>query len=216
MENLEYLKKSIWNACKSFILNIQFLYIRSLSSDNKTCTTFLVHGSTYLVNQSLTCFNALYTFFMEIFTQSFYTPLFKKDLMADQDQVWEIFYLYFLTLLSFVLCAKCCKPFVHKPCNIFSLLVYLVVAAHVKLFSVIQSSKVVLKWGRREESRVSIWAVLWMTLLRRRPKNKIQMYLCKGLTIICWKYVSLLQYLCVIDLEAAWMLNFINECVCLV
>lgn len=43
---------------------------------------------------------------METFTQSFYTPLFKKDLMADQDQGWEIFYLYFLTLLSFVICAN--------------------------------------------------------------------------------------------------------------
>lgn len=137
---------------------------------------------------------------METFTQSFYTPLFKKDLMADQDQGWEIFCLYFLTLLSFVICAKCCKPFVHKPCNFFfwkSLLVYLVVAPHVKLFSVIQSSKVVLKWGRREESWVSIWAVLWMTLLSRRPKNKdvFMQRTERLLAIICWKYVSILQYL---------------------
>lgn len=77
---------------------------------------------------------------METFTQSFYTPLFKKDLMADQDQGWEIFCLYFLTLLSFVICAKCCKPFVHKPCNFFFLKISLSVFSCCTACSIIFSN----------------------------------------------------------------------------
>lgn len=185
---------------KKFILNIQFLYTRSLTSDNKTCTTFLIHGSTYLVNQSLTVLmhytlslwkHSLNHFILHCLKKTWWQIKIKAGKYFACTS-WPCSHLSFVQNAANLLFINHATFFFWK-----SLLVYLVVAPHVKLFSVIQSSKVVLKWGRREESWVSIWAVLWMTLLSRRPKNKdvFMQRTERLLAIICWKYVSILQYL---------------------